>query len=99
MTRRKTAEYHGNPFFRTLVLMAVNASDGWLTARKISEISGLGYKPTVDALQYLLHTEKVARSGRKSTARWGRLCLIEKRDTSEESAILVKCLLRGYMQA
>lgn len=98
MTRRKTAEYHGNPFFRTLVLMTVNASDGWLTARKVTEITGLSYRQVVDALQYLLHTEKVVRSGKKATARWGRLGLIEKRDTSEESAILVKCLLRGYMQ-
>ena len=98
MTRRKTADYHGNPFFRTLVLMTVNAADGWLTAKKIAEITGLSYSQTIFALNYLLNTERVARSGRKSTARWGRLGLIEKRDTSKESAILIKCLLRGYMQ-
>lgn len=98
MSRRKTADYGGNPFFRTLVLTALAGADGWMSAREISEITGLGYKQTIDALSYLYNDGKVARTGRKFTARWGRLELEVKQNNSEQQAILIRCLLRGYME-
>ena len=86
-----------HPFFRELVLSVVAMADGWIKAREVSELTGLTYKQTIDALNYLYNAEKVARTGRKFTARWGRLDLVETTDTSEASKILTKCLLRGYM--
>ena len=84
-------------FIRTLVLSVVAMSDGWITARYISEASGLSYKQTIDALTYLYNTEQVARTGRKFNARWGRRDLAGKADASTESKILTSCLLRGFM--
>lgn len=73
-------------------------ADGWVTARYISETTGLTYKQTIDALTYLFHAEKVARTGRKFTARWGRIDLAGKAGISAESKILTNCFLRGYMR-
>ena len=86
-------------FIRSLVLSVIAMSDGWVTARYISETSGLSYKQTIDALTYLYHTEQVSRTGQKFTARWGRRDLTGKASVSAESKILTSCLLRGYMRA
>lgn len=89
---------HGkHPFYRELVLSVIAVADGWVTARYISEISGLTYKQTIDALTYLYHTEKVARTGRKFTAKWGRVDLVSNAGISPGSKILTNCLLRGFM--
>lgn len=84
-------------FVRSLVLSVIAMADGWVTARYISETSGLTYKQTIDALTYLFHTEKVARTGRKFTAKWGRVDLVSKAGISPGSKILTNCLLRGFM--
>ena len=84
-------------FIRNLVLSVVAMSDGWVTARYISETTGLSYKQTIDALTYLYHTEQVSRTGRKFTARWGRIDLHGKAGVTPGSKILTNCFLRGYM--
>lgn len=94
MTRTASGEH---PFYRELVLSVLAMADGWLKAREVSELTGLTYKQTIDALNYLYNAEKVARTGRKFTARWGRKDLVQEEDTSEQSKILVRCFLRGYM--
>ncbi|WP_396189823.1 hypothetical protein [Flavobacterium sp.] len=86
-----------NPFYHELVLCVVAMAKGWISARKVSELTGLSYKQTIDSLNYLYNTEKVARSGRKSTAKWGDISLLDKKDMSEESEILARCFLRSYM--
>ena len=94
MTRMASGEH---PFYRELVLSVLAMADGWLKAREVSELTGLTYKQTIDALNYLYNAEKVARTGRKFTAKWGRRELHQKEGTSDESKILIQCLLRGYM--
>lgn len=95
MTRMASGEH---PFFRELVLSVVAMADGWIKAREVSELTGLTYKQTIDALNYLYNAEKVARTGRKFTAKWGRKELDDSdKGTTDESKILVKCFLRGYM--
>lgn len=86
-----------HPFYRELVLSVLAMADGWLKAREVSELTGLTYKQTIDALNYLYNAEKVARTGRKFTARWGRKDLVQVTDTSDQSKILMRCFLRGYM--
>ena len=70
MTRMASGEH---PFFRELVLSVLAMADGWLKAREVSELTGLTYKQTIDALNYLYNAEKVLRTGRKFTAMWGKL--------------------------
>lgn len=63
--------------YRARVLTVLNASPDWLTAREVSALSGLGYLQTIYALNALHNAELIARSGRKSTARWGSIVLVE----------------------
>lgn len=94
MTRVASGE---NPFYRELVLSVIAMADGWLKAREVAELTGLSYKQTIDALNYLYNAEKVARTGRKFTAMWGKRELLTVTDTTEESKILITCFLRSYM--
>jgi len=94
MTRMASGEH---PFYRELVLSVLAMADGWLKAREVSELTGLTYKQTIDALNYLYNAEKVARTGRKFTAKWGKRELHQNEGTSDESKILIRCFLRGYM--
>lgn len=93
MTRTASGEH---PFYRELVLSVLAMADGWLKAREVSELTGLTYKQTIDALNYLYNAEKVLRTGRKFTAMWGKLELEKEIDASEQSKILIDCFLRGY---
>jgi len=94
MTRPKKGD---NPFYHELALCVVAMADGWITAKEISSLTNLSYKQTIDSLNYLYNTDRIARKGRKSTSKWGRLDLEDSKDTSKESKILARCFLRGYM--
>lgn len=94
MTRIASGEH---PFYRELVMSVLAMADGWLKAKQVSELTGLTYKQTIDALNYLHNAEKVARTGRKFTALWGRRELHETDAATEESKILINCFLRSYM--
>jgi hypothetical protein len=80
--------------YRARVLAVVNASPGWLTARDIAAQASLTYLQTIYALNALLNTEALARQGRKSTARWGSLVLVEHSPTSAALATLESILNR-----
>lgn len=55
------------------VLAVVQASTAPLTGQQISDATGFTYKQTIDALNALNNAAKIARIGRKFTARWCRL--------------------------
>lgn len=59
--------------YRRLVLEVVQESPAFLTGQQIAQITGLTYRQTIDALNALNNSEKIARTGRKFTARWGRI--------------------------
>ncbi len=56
------------------------ASDEFLIGQEVARRAGLPYKPALDALTYLYNDGKIARSGQKFTARWGKMSLLH-RDT------------------
>lgn len=62
---------------REVVLNVVNKSPVKLSAREISRRSGLTYKQTIDALQALNNYERVVRIGKKFSARWIRVGIVE----------------------
>ncbi len=59
--------------YRARVLAVIEASDCQLTGQQLAEITGLTYRQTVDALNALNNAAKIARIGRKFTARWCRI--------------------------
>lgn len=78
--------------YRARVLAVLNASPHWLTARTIAQDSGLSYDQTIFALNALLNCEAIARQGKKSTARWGSLVLIEHAPDQSALHILERLL-------
>jgi hypothetical protein len=74
--------------YRSRVLRVVNAETEWLQARQIAQRTSLTYHQTIFALNALYNTGAIARSGRKSTARWGSVLLIENNPTAEALATL-----------
>ncbi len=60
---------------RGKVLEVLADSDTFLTGREVAQRAGLSYKAALDALTYLYNDAKIARSGRKFTARWGCISL------------------------
>lgn len=64
--------------FRAAVLAVINDASDWLTAREIAARAQLTYAQTVFALYALHNNAKIARTGRKFTARWGKLALQEQ---------------------
>lgn len=59
--------------YRMRVLAAVEASEACLTGQQVAQATGLTYRQTIDALNALNNMAKVARTGRKFTARWCRV--------------------------
>ncbi|MGF6301889.1 hypothetical protein OKW42_005242 [Paraburkholderia sp. WC7.3d] len=62
---------------RARALAAVNRSNVWQSAQQIASDTGLTYRQTIDALNALHNDARVARRGRKFTATWGSIVLIE----------------------
>jgi len=58
---------------RMRVLTVIQSTEGWITGRDIAQLTGLTPKQTADALNMLFNMGKIARTGRKSNAKWGRL--------------------------
>lgn len=59
--------------YRMRVLAVVNNTDQFFSGQQIAQLAGLTHKQTIDALNALNNMAKVARVGRKFTARWGRI--------------------------
>lgn len=64
------------PSFRATVLAVVNASTDWTSAHDIATRAHLTYLQTIFALVALHNHDKIARTGRKATAKWGPLSLV-----------------------
>lgn len=60
---------------RNRVLAVVNTHDGFLTGQQIAQEAGLTYYQTIFALNALNNLAKVARIGRKFTAKWCRVTI------------------------
>ena len=71
--------------YRARVLAALNASHTWMLAIDVANTTGLTYHQTIFALNALLNMGSIARDGKKSTARWGSLILVEH--TPDYSAV------------
>jgi len=83
--------------YRSRVLRVVNASHDWLTARDIAKRTSLTYLQTVFALNALFNAGCIARHGRKSTARWGSLVLVEHSPSADAIATLEE-IFHGFTQ-
>lgn len=56
--------------YRATVLVVIEAATEPLTGHRVAELAGLTYRQTVDALNALHNSARIARAGRKFTARW-----------------------------
>ncbi|HVI92103.1 MAG TPA: hypothetical protein VM659_27685 [Dongiaceae bacterium] len=63
---------------RERILEVLAGSDDFLVGQEVARRAGLPYKPALDALTYLYNDGKIARQGRKFTARWGRMGLLKR---------------------
>ncbi len=68
--------------YRQRVLDVIEAANGSLTGHEVAQQTGLTYRQTIDALNALFNMAKIARTGRKFTARWGRLVETPRSDKS-----------------
>lgn len=82
--------------YRARVLRVVNASPDWLRSTDIAKRTGLTYLQTIFALNALYNAELIARHGRKSTARWGSLVLVEH-DPGAEAVKTLEAIFRGFV--
>lgn len=64
---------HKTATYRAVVLVVIEAAAEPLTGHRVAELAGLTYRQTVDALNALHNSERIARIGRKFTARWMRV--------------------------
>lgn len=55
---------------RQRVLDAIVTAQACLTGHAIADITGLTHRQTIDALHALVNQGRIARTGRKFTARW-----------------------------
>jgi hypothetical protein len=80
--------------YRMRVLAVIETADTFYTGQQLATLTGLTYKQTVDALNGLLNMEKVARTGRKFTSRWGRL----PKTLDENPALTLEQAFRGFFK-
>lgn len=68
MTRLTDVKTH-----RLRVLTVIQATEGYISGRQVAALSGLTHKQAIDALNWLNNSGRVARIGRKFTAKWGQI--------------------------
>lgn len=80
--------------YRMRVLAVIDAADACFTGQQLAQATGLTYRQTIDALNALNNMAKVARTGRKFTARWCRVP-----ETLDESpAITLERAFQGFFR-
>jgi len=80
--------------YRMRVLTVIDASSTYLSGQQIAQLTGLTYRQTIDALNALNNMAKVARTGRKFTARWGRI----PEALDESPVIALEKAFRGFFK-
>jgi hypothetical protein len=80
---------------RCRVLAVIEASPTQLTGKEIAKAAGASYRQTIDALNALYNAGKIERTGRKFTARWGRVQPQEQNPL----ALLEAVFFRGFRRA
>jgi len=73
MASARSLKTHKTQTYRMRVLAAIESTDHLLTGHQVAQLAGLTYKQAIFALNALNNTGKVMRTGRKFTARWGRV--------------------------
>lgn len=80
--------------YRMRVLAVIESTDAFFTGQQLATLTGLTYKQTVDALNALNNMAKVARTGRKFTARWGKV----PEQLDENPVIALEQAFRGFFK-
>jgi predicted Rossmann fold nucleotide-binding protein DprA/Smf involved in DNA uptake len=80
--------------FRMRVLAVIDAADACFTGQQLAQATGLTYRQTIDALNALNNMGKVARTGRKFTARW---CKVPPQP-SNTPAMVLEMAMRGFFR-
>lgn len=78
--------------YRMRVLEVIEATDQLFTGHQVAQLTGLTHKQAIDALNGLLNLERIVRTGRKFTARWGRL----PQQLDENPALTLEKALRRF---
>lgn len=78
-TEQSKPAYTPNPGYshRAVVLAALTGATSWCSSHDLVKQTGLTYPQVVFALFALHNFGQIARTGRKFTARWGPLTMIE----------------------
>lgn len=80
--------------YRMRVLAVIESTDTFFTGQQLATLTGLTYRQTIDALNALNNMAKVARTGRKFTARWGKV----PKTLDENPAITLEKAFRGFFK-
>ncbi len=81
--------------YRMRVLAVIEASRTPLTGQQIADATGFTYKQTIDALNALNNAAKIARVGRKFTARW---CRLRTPSPDDNPAHVLEQAFRGFFR-
>jgi predicted Rossmann fold nucleotide-binding protein DprA/Smf involved in DNA uptake len=94
MTSKRAAKRQAAQTYRMRVLAVIDAADACFTGQQLAQATGLTYRQTIDALNALNNMAKVARTGRKFTARW---CKVPQ-PTTDNPALLLEIAMRGFFR-
>lgn len=94
MTSKRTAKRQQAQTYRMRVLAVIDASEACYTGQQLAQATGLTYRQTIDALNALNNMAKVARTGRKFTARWCRV----PQPLDENPAITLERAFQGFFR-
>lgn len=93
-SRRQAAALQAQTY-RMRVLAVIQASPVPLTGQQIADATGFAYKQTIDALNALNNAAKIARIGRKFTARW---CRLTTTSPADNPAHALEQAFRGFFR-
>lgn len=94
MTSARAIKRQQAQTYRMRVLAVIEATDTFHTGQQLATLTGLTYRQTIDALNALNNMAKVARTGRKFTARWGKV----HESLDENPAIALEQAFRGFFK-
>lgn len=86
-----TRQAPGTVTLRCRVLAVIRESDTTLTGAEIARRAGVSYRQTIFALNALYNAGKIAREGRKFTARW---CSVEAKPSPPPAFVLLEQFFR-----